>query len=327
MIQRLPKVVTRNFQLKLIAVVVACGMWVGVVYASDPPAITSFTVHVQSGGVLHAGLVLLRPIGSVAVKVAGLDSRVRSQEVPSHLSAEADLSHITKPGEYQVRLKVVNTDPNVWIWSAPDKVQVVIDREAKRLIPVHLNVTAAPPAGYTVDTAKSLITPANVAVTGPESVLANVQAEASVNLSTARISLSFSPTVTVTNSLGLGSEVTVTPSVVSVAVVIASQTTQSVLPVRATFAGNGEPPSGFVVTGIEVIPLTVTANGPAALLLGLTSVSTQPIDLARVTASETVNVQLVTPPGTTLSSGFVSVVITVGPVASSSPSPSPSPTP
>lgn len=327
MIRRLPRLITRNFQLKLIALVVACGMWVGVVYASDPPAISTFAVHVQTGGVLHSGLVLLRPIGAVPVKVAGLVTGVRSHEVPSHLSAEADLSRITKPGEYQVPLKVVNTDANVWIWSAPGKVQVVIDREAKRSIPVHLSVTAAPPPGYTVDTAKTVITPSSVTVTGPESVLANVQAEARVNLSTARTSLSFSPTVTVSNSLGLGSEVSVSPSVVSVAVVIASETSQILLPVKPTFAGNGQPPTGYIVTGLEVIPLTVTATGPAALLTGLTSLSTQPIDLAHVTSSETVNVQVVVPPGTSLSNSFVSVVITVTPVAAPSPTPTASPTP
>ena len=329
MIRRLPKLITRNFQLKLIAVVVACGMWVGVVYASDPPAITTYNVHVQSRGVLHSGLVLLHPIAAVAVRVAGVASNVRNLEVPRHLSAEADLSHIVKPGEYQVPLKVEKTDPNVWIWSKPEKVSVFIDRETKRSIPVHFYVSAAPPAGFTVNTAKTVITPANVTVEGPESVLANVQAVASVNLATGRTSLTYSETVKITNSagLGLGSEVSVTPSVVSVGVVIASTTTQSVLPVRVTFSGSGQPPSGYTLTGIEVIPLTITATGPASVLTALTAVSTQPIDLAHATSSETVNALLVTPTGTSLSNTFASVVITIAPVASAAPTPTPTPTP
>ena len=327
MIRRLPKLITRNFQLKLIAVVVACGMWVGVVYASDPPAITTYNVHVQSRGVLHSGLVLLHPIAAVAVRVAGVASNVRNLEVPRHLSAEADLSHIVKPGEYQVPLKVEKTDPNVWIWSKPQRVSVFIDRETKRSIPVHFYVSAAPPAGFTVT--KTVINPPNVIVEGPESVLANVQAVASVNLATGRTSLTYSETVKITNSagLGLGSEVSVTPSVVSVGVVIASKTTQSVLPVRVTFSGNGQPPSGYTLTGIEVIPLTITATGPASVLTALTAVSTQPIDLAHATSSETVNALLVTPTGTSLSSTVASVVITIAPVASASPTPTPAPTP
>ncbi|HEY6538717.1 MAG TPA: hypothetical protein VI138_06745, partial [Candidatus Dormibacteraeota bacterium] len=138
MIDRLPRFITRNFQLKLIAIVVACGMWVGVVYASDPPAIQTYTVHVRAAGVLQSGLVLPRPIGVVAVKIAGVANFVRSSSVGQHLSATADLSHITKPGEYQVNLRIQLTDQNVWIWSAPKTVQVVVDREEKESIPVHL---------------------------------------------------------------------------------------------------------------------------------------------------------------------------------------------
>jgi YbbR domain-containing protein len=272
-------------------------------------------------------LVLLRPIGTVSVKVAGIASNVHSSEVPRHLTAEADLSKITKPGEYEVPLTVQNSDSNVWIWSVPAKVQVVMDRETSRSVPVHLTVSAAPPAGYTVNVAKSTITPASVTVHGPESVLANVQAEVSVNLSSARTSLAFSPTVQLTNTAGLGAELTADPSVVSVTVNVSSETTQEVLPVRPIFGGTGEPSPGYTVTGIEVIPVTVTVTGPASLLTDLTSVSTEPIDLAHVTSSETVSIQLVPPTGTSLSGIVASVVITVAPAATASPTPTPSPTP
>jgi YbbR domain-containing protein len=325
MISRLPKWITRNFQLKLIAVVVACGMWVGVVYASDPPAIMGYTVHVQPGGVLRSGLVLLHPISSVVVKVAGVASNVKSQEVASHLSAQADLSGITKTGIYYVNLKVEQTDSSVWIWSAPKKVEVVIDHEATRSVPVRLDVTAAPPAGSELNLAQTTITPADVNVRGPESVLANLQAEAIVNLSTYRTSLPITTTVKITNTDGLGSELTVTPSAVSVGVAITSENTERVLPVTPTFTGNGEPASGYTITGIVVNPATVTATGPSSVLTALTSVNTQPIDLAKATASETVSVQLVTATGTTLSTSYVSVVITIAPVASPSPTPTPSP--
>ncbi|HVC40266.1 MAG TPA: CdaR family protein [Candidatus Dormibacteraeota bacterium] len=325
---RLALLVTRNFQLKVIAVVVACGMWVGVVYASDPPAIMSYSVPVQASGVLRSGLVLVRPIAAVAVKVAGVASNVRNQaEVRGHLAAQADLSRITKVGEYNVPLKIVKSDSNVWIWSAPRTVAVLIDRVATRSIPVHLSVSSAPPVGFTVNLAQSAITPADVTVRGPSTLLANLQAEAVVNLSTVRASFPILETVKLSNTAGLGSELTVTPSVVSVGVVIASESTQVLLPVRTTFAGSGQPPTGYTLAGIQVIPLTITVFGPASVLTSLTAVSTEPIDLAHVTASETVNAQLVAPSGSTLSVGSVSVVLTITPVASASPTPTPSPTP
>jgi YbbR domain-containing protein len=327
MIKHLPKFITRNFQFKLIAVVVACGMWVGVVYASDPPAITTFNVQVQTGGVLHSGLVLLRPIGTVAVKIAGVSSNVKSGQAASHLSAFADLNGITKVGRYVVPLKVTESDPNVWIWSAPQKVLVLIDRQATLSIPVHLNVSVPPPNGYVVNVGQSTITPADVTVSGPATVLANLQAEANVNLASIRTSLSFTEPVRLLNNPGPASTVTVTPKDVTVAVAIDSETSERALPVIPTFAGAGEPPSGYTVTGIVVDPLTVTVTGPASTLAALTSVSTQPIDIAHATSSESVIEQVLAPAGTTLSLSYVTVVITITPVASATPSPTPTPTP
>lgn len=327
MIKRLSLLVTRNFRLKLIAVVVACGMWVGVVYASDPPAIIAYTVHVQPSGVLRPGLVLLHPITPVAIKIAGVASNARSALVPSHLSAQANLSGITRPGVYYVNLTVAQTDASVWIWSAPKKVKVVIDHETTRSIPVHLDVSAAPPVGSVLNIAQTTITPADVSVRGPESVLAAVQAEVIVNLSAYRTSLPIPRTVKLTNTDGLASELTVNPSAVSVGVVITSENTERILPVTPTFSGNGEPQSGYMITGIVVTPATVTVSGPSSVLTALTSVNTQPIDLARVSSSETVSEPLVTPSGTTLSSGFVSVVITIAPVPTPTPTPSPAPSP
>ncbi|MGH7706298.1 MAG: CdaR family protein [Candidatus Dormibacteria bacterium] len=327
MIRHLPRFITRNFQLKVIAVVVACGMWVGVVYASDPPAIATYTVPVQVGGVLHAGLVLLRPISPVAVKVAGVASNVKSHQVETHLSASADLSHIRKPGEYQVRLHIHKTDSNVWIWSAPTKVPVVVDRDATRSIPVHLSVSAAPPVGYTIVAGKSTISPASVTVRGPESVLANVQAEAVVNLSAVRISEPITSQVRLSNTSGLAQELTVSPTVVSVGVVVSSVVVPATVGVKVVFAGDGQPPSGYEVTGLQVQPLTVTVTGPSSVLTSLASVSTEPIDLGHATSSETVLVNLVAPAGTTLSTSVVSVIITIVPLAAPTPTPSPTPTP
>jgi YbbR domain-containing protein len=327
MIKHLPKFITRNFQFKLIAVVVACGMWVGVVYASDPPAITTFNVQVQSGGVLHPGLVLLRPIGTVPVKIAGVSSAVKNPQTASHLTAFADLSGISKVGRYEVPLKVEESDPNVWIWSAPQKILVLIDKRATLSIPVHLNVSSSPPPGYVVNVSQSAITPTDVTVTGPATVLANLQAEASVNLTAIRTSLSFTEPVRLLNNPGPSSTVTVTPKVVTVAVAIDSETSERALPVIPTFAGAGEPPSGYTVTAIEVNPLTVIVTGPASTLAALTAVSTQPIDISHTTSSEAVTRQVLAPGGTTLSLSYVTVVITITPVVSPSPTPTPTPSP
>lgn len=320
----LKELLTRNLRLKLIALLGACAMWVGVVYASNPPQISTFDVVPQAGP-LKSGLVLLHPLNPVPIKVAGIASNVRHKGVADHLFAQVDLSQFKRPGEYQASVHVQSTDNNVFIWSYPDTIPVVVDKEVTRTIPLHVVVEQPPPAGYTASTT---VSPTSVTVSGPESVLQNIQAEARVSLANDRTSLVFDPSpVTLLNTDGLREHLGLTPATARVTATITSQTTERELPIKPTFAGSGQLPSGYQLTGLSPVPLTVSATGPASVLAALTHVLTAPIDISHLTSSESVTVALEAPSGVSLSTSYVTVVLTVTPLATPSPQPTPSPTP
>lgn len=319
----------RNWRLKLLALAVACGMWVGVVYASNPPAIGTYYVTPQLVG-LSSNLLVLYPPKSVPVKVGGVYSNVHSPQVREHLSASVDLSSVKGPGVYQVRLGTAIADPNVFFWSAPSKVTVTIDRWETALLPVRVVVPSKnlPQAGYQFNSQATTSTPAEVKVRAPASIMSHLQAEVSLNLSSWHASVPLTENVVVPLAKGVqASDVTWSPSVVTVHAVITSEANQVTLPVD--YILSGQVASGFQVTSAQVTPLTVTATGPPGTVDGLGALDTQPINISGISKDTSYQVSLNLPSGVTTSVSTVTVVVSVAqlPSSTASPSPNPSPTP
>ncbi len=323
-----PRFILANWRLKLTSLVVACGMWVGVVYATNPPAITTVAVPVQVNG-LGSNLLTLHSIQPVTIKVAGVASNVRAATVSSHLFASVNLKRISRPGEYEVPLTLSKTDPNFAVLSSPNKVLVVVDVWKTASLPVHVVVSKAPPVGYLVNNSATTATPADITVRAPSSILPNLLAEARVSLGSVLSSESIPATVSLVNTGNLAQQITFQPTVVSVHAVITSTTTHTTLAVVATVTG--QVASGYALTGIQTTPLTVDASGASSALAGLAALDTQPVDVSGLSKDTTIQVPLVTPSGVSTSTTVVTVVVTISPLppatASPTPTPNPSPTP
>jgi YbbR domain-containing protein len=318
------RVIFGNWRLKLTALVVACGMWVGVVYATNPPAITTVAVPVQVNG-LGANLLLLHPIQAVPIRVAGVASNVRAATVSAHLAAAVNLKNIKGPGEYEVPLTVTKTDPNFALLSSPNKVLAVVDVWKTAALPVHVVISKAPPAGYNVNNSATTVAPATVQVRAPSSVLANLLVEAKVNLGSVLTSASIPATVSLVNTGNLTQQITYQPTVVTVHAVISSTTTSATLAVNATVTG--QVAAGSALTGIQTTPPTVVATGASSSLAGLAALDTQPVDLSGLSKDTTIQVPLVTPAGVSTSVTVVTVVVTISALPSAVATPTPTPTP
>ncbi|MDA8329703.1 MAG: CdaR family protein [Candidatus Dormibacteraeota bacterium] len=319
--------VRRHWRIKLLALVVACAMWVGVVYASNPPAIATYYVTPQVSG-LSSSLLLLYPIHSVPIKVGGVESNVHSSTVRQHLSASVNLSGIKSPGVYQVHLSTQVSDPNVFPWSAPSTVAVTIDKWQEASLPVRVVVPSKdlPQSGYQFDSKKTTATPADVTVRAPASIISQLQPEATVNLSSWKASVDLTTPVVVPLPKGVPSgDVTFSPQVVTVHASITSVSNQVTLPVD--YILSGQVASGYEVTGAQVTPLTVTATGPPGTVDGLAALDTQAIDISGISRDTTYQVSLNVPSGVTTSVATVTVVVSVAPLPTATPTPTPSPTP
>ncbi len=332
MATRFARAAARNWRLKVIALLVACGMWVGVVYARNPPAIATVQVPVQTLG-LASDLVLLPTIpggsagGTIAVKVAGVRSNVRSPNVASELSAYADLSSIKGPGRYSVPVHVIKTDSNVELWSVPTHASLLVDKLVTASLPVHVQVASGqlPPTGYSWSSSKTTVSPATVTVRAPSSVITQLEPVVTISLAQARSSVQVTEDVSLLHQGGLGAHITFSPSVVTVNAVITSQTSERTVVVYVVTSG--QPASGFQVVGIQSSPLTVIVTGASGTITSLSSIDTQAVNLNGLTKTTSYQLPLVLPSGVTASTATVTVVVDIAPVSIATPTPSPSPTP
>ncbi len=322
----------RNWRLKVVAVGLAVGMWLAVVYASNPPAIRTVVItHVQVAH-LAPGLVLLqRPggTGGVSLEVAGLAANVNAgQQVQRELALSVDLAGISRAGVYRIPLRVRNTDHQVSVVSAPSQLTVTIDRRITATVTVHSVPAGRPPSGFTASVVE--IVPASVRVSGAATLVRRARAVIHPTFTGLKTSLSQPETVSLA---GIGqaaaTRLVVSPVEVTAVVAITSLQSTRTLPVIVTLAGSGQPPAGTQITGIESFPSTIEASGPAASLNGLNQAATQPIDISTSPVGVTVSVGLVTPAGVTFSPSVVSVAITVAalPVVTPVPTPRATPTP
>ncbi len=325
-----PAFIFRNFRLKLMAILVAVGMWVGVVYASNPPAVRSFDLPVQTYQ-LASHLEVVPGAPQATISIAGIKSAVRQKGVGKQLSAWVDLSQIKQPGHYELPLKVANADKNVVLWSWPTHVFLTVDRVVTRAVSVQLETVKPAAPGYTLDASRTTISPPTVRVRAPESLFKTMSAVAQLNLTGLRTSVTMPARVHLqgltTSQMALVQ--LQNPLQVNVTVALSATNTSALLPVSVTLSGNGAPPSGYTITGWQISPYKVTVTGPPGTVNGMDSIATTPINIAHLTSNTTITTSLNPPSGVSVSPTVVRVQFFVAPVSAPTPTPtvSPSPTP
>jgi YbbR domain-containing protein len=313
--------IVHNWRLKVVALLVACGMWVAVVYAGNPPAIRTIYIPVQVNGLRSAQVVLVDPVHTVPVRIDGVLSNVTDSLVSPHLSASVNLHKLTRPGEYQLPLKFDNSDPNVGVLSVPSSVQVVVDVWKTEALPVHVDIEDQPPNGFKAGLPTA--SPSSVKVRAPSSILPHVVVEAKVNLSPYRANATVPVTVSLVNGDSLAHQATADPSLVTVKVDIRSTSiTEGATVVVAT---TGNVPAGYQLVSVRPTPVSIDVTGPEANLTY--TISTTSIDLSNISRDTTVQEPLDVPSGETSSVTSVTVAIVVEPLPGATPTPAPTPTP
>jgi YbbR domain-containing protein len=322
---RIPGFIRRNWKLKVLCFFIAFVTWVGVVYAGNPPETKVVSVPVpQSPANVPAGYVLVHSVNNVLVRVGG-DQNTLNTLSPAILTINVDWAAVNRAGTYSIPITITSTDPDVELIDAPTSVQVDVDALASKSIPVSIQISNPPPAGY--QSGSQQISPSTVVVEGPAHELSGVVARVQVNLSNQKAN--YQQQVPVLLYAGTSgprvNNIGVTPTDVSVSISItADVTTRSIAVVART---NGNPSQGHYLLGIVVTPLTVMVTGPQDLLNSLDSLSTVGIPLAGITGNYTQTVAIIAPPGVTLSVNRVSVEIEMGTVPAPPPTPTPSPSP
>jgi YbbR domain-containing protein len=288
---------------------VATVAWYYVATSQNPLVERSLTVDLHVRGLSANEVLVQAPPPVVRVRVAGTRSTVFGQLTPAQIDASMDLSG-RRPGEHRVQV-VVTAPPEVRVIAqSPEEALVALDTVQTRRFPVEISLIGGLPQGVTLGPPH--VTPAKVTVTGAATQLEEIR-HAIVTVDTSNLPQQAATSLQVRLLDANGQEVhgpTIDPPLVTAQWTVQESVIAKVVPVVPSVVGTPPPP--LAVTDISTDPATVTLQGPAHVLQGVTAVSTAPVNLRNAKTDFTQQVGLQIPTGTSTSVSHVTVAVRLG---------------
>jgi len=160
--------ITRDWQLKLVSLGLALGLWLLLVPSEKMLSEKSLTIPLETRNV-PAGLEIVERPGPTIDVTVRAPKRLLGEIGPSSLVASLDLDRATVlQQEYALNASMIALPPGAEVVKiSPSKVTIKLEKTAGALLEVHATVRGKPAAGFRV--ARIEIEPARVAVQGPES--------------------------------------------------------------------------------------------------------------------------------------------------------------
>jgi YbbR domain-containing protein len=266
---------TRTLGRLLLSLVLAIVLWGWVTTSRDPETERSFNNIPVSAVNLSGDLVLVTDIPSTNVRVTGPRSAV-NRLVSTDIVATIDFGDIIEAGSYTMRISLDVPDD---IWSSesnPETVNLVIERQTAKSMPVTPQLSGAPGSNQQV----GRITPevSEVTVSGPRSLVDRVSAvELRVDITdrTTDFSGVFEPVAVDADGQPIAG-VTLNPNSIAATVEITARGKRVAVIAQIT----GDPAPGFEVVDRLINPGTVLVDGPPEILESMITVSTEVVDIS-----------------------------------------------
>jgi YbbR domain-containing protein len=307
----------------VMATLLAFALWVFVSYTQNPDVTSSFdSVPVEIEG-LAPGMLVVDKDGqprasrpTVDLTVDADEDTLRSMTV-SDIRALVDVSE-RGPGEHSVPINIVPTRSGLQrarFSADPDFLLIRLDQEITRTVPLTVEIAGSVPFGFESGEPEVALAGQpveTVQIRGPQSLVERVD-RARITADIDRLTANYNSPRTpepVSDDGQVVAGVTLTPSTVNLNVPISSSVGVKRVPVIPVL--NGQPASGYVVTGVAVEPQLVTLTGSSGPLDAVESVSTLGVSIGGASQTFTRTVAIAEPVGTRLGFGEpTSAVITV----------------
>ncbi|MBV9543240.1 MAG: hypothetical protein JOY61_02550 [Chloroflexi bacterium] len=271
---------------------------------------TNFTIPVQPVNV-PSGLVLTSRPPDVRVWVRA-PANVFSRLNQNSFTAQVDCTNAQAGQNDNLPITVTPSDPEVREATPdPATAKLTLEEVRPQVLPVRVNVTGTPPAGYlrgdpTVD-------PTQITVTGAASLVSRAT-EAIVDVNVDRVTVSVNGVYTPRIVDDRGNDLRdlnlrAAPPSVTVQVPITQQTQYKEVGIVAVT--QGQPAAGYILQPLVVNPPTATLRGDPADLEGANFIETSPIDVTGISATTVRTVPLVPPQRTLLLQPGQTVTVTI----------------
>ncbi len=246
---------------------------------------------------LQPGLVITNSIPTTARVRLRAPHSTWSALTTDQISATADLSGLG-PGSHQVPVNVTINAQAFLVSTNPAMLQVDIEEERTREMPVQAHLDGQLAVGYSASTPDIL--PRRVTVRGPRSAVELVsEVRATVPVDGLRETFKGKLSLVVLDARGNTiTNVTVEPDTAEVSVPVTQDAGYRDIAIIARTVGTPDP--GYYVTGIKVIPDLITVRGDPEIIKAMQAYAeTTPVSLDGLTGSVVKDVTLDLPPGIT----------------------------
>lgn len=285
------KLTEKNRALKLIALLIAIGLWLYVGTQEDPLSQRTYEVAVEME---NLPLDKTATLGqeTVKVRVMGRQDRLNALR-GSDFKASVDLSKV-EAGDNKVPVTLKLPSEVYFARIEPASIDVQVNQRSGKDMDVEIMTEGTLPEGVTLD--EISVSPKTVFVAGDRSALADV-ARVGVHVDQSSLFDDSEKEVAVQffdagGNLIEDAELEAIPQSVTLTIKTSQSDIQKTVPVTANLIG--QLPQGLQLESTSVAPETVTLSGSPETLADLNAVLTEAIDLSAVTESTQLVVALET---------------------------------
>lgn len=276
-INKITGLITHNFGLKLLAVIVSCGLWFVVDNINDPVTSKLFTnipvEIVNENKITSEGKVyeIIDNTNTTNVWVRGKSS-ILKDITRDDIRAEADMAELTFMNTVGIKISSARNNSELEFTSSVENVKLSIEDIRRGEKPILTATSGEPAEGYIV----SGITPSQnvVRFSGPESLIKEIDhAEAVVNVN------GYSSDVITSGEIKLydadNNEIKSSSVKMNVSAVNITVTILPTKEIPLDFVTSDSPAPGYVMSGRDLIsvPETVTIAGRKSVLDGITKLT------------------------------------------------------
>jgi len=293
----------KNLPTLLIAIIMAVSAWTAAVISSDPNELSVYAqpITVEFLGQDPQLIVLGSPVRQVKVTINAPRSVWTSLTAQtSQVKAFVDLSGLSE-GTFQLPVQVqVNTKPVEVVQISPEAISVTLERMINQTYPVQLVTSGNPAVGYQAE--QPVISPENVAVSGPQTMVNQIQQiRAVVDLTQVKQNIQNSLLLQAVDANGDTIEgVSISPERISVNIPVTQKGGYRNVVIKVVT--QGKLADGYRLTNISIYPpnVTVYSSDPLKVESLPGYVETQPILLDNIRSDLMLPIQLSLPEGISL---------------------------
>jgi YbbR domain-containing protein len=283
--------------LAAVSLFAALVLWVVVTEAENPREVRDFGGVIPIRAVNVPEGMAVRSFTEDGVRIRVIATREAFEDLATgDFVAEVNMSGVTQTTSTRVvTVRVVGATNVDIVDVSPAFVDVVMEPQATKQVPVQVNRIGSPPQGYNVSGTET--NPANARVTGATSLIQLVESVTlDVNLTGARVNIQQQPVLTPRDASGAAVRgLAVEPRTAEVRMSIVQQDATLTMPVQPQLQGSVT--EGYNIVGVTTDPPTVTVSGGVEVLQSVTLLATEPIDLSGLRADVTRTVRLRPLPG------------------------------